>query len=203
MRFMIMHKTDAHWESGATPGPALIARVGALIGELAASGILQGAEGLRASSQGVRLTFSGAAPTITSGPFKGDNELPAGFSILRASSMDEAIDWATRQAQALGDSGDRHSPRHRTVGHRDGRAPREPHDTPLHGPAQGHGRHGSGHRFHGRAARRAPAPDRGDDARRRARGDGDDAPQRTGGGVTQTRATASASSTDRSWRRRR
>jgi hypothetical protein len=102
MRFMIMHKTDAHWEAGATPGPALIARVGALLGELAASGILQGAEGLRASSQGVRLTFSGGAPTVTRGPFKGDNELPAGFSILRASSIEEAIDWATRQARVLG-----------------------------------------------------------------------------------------------------
>ena len=104
MRFMIMHKTDAHWEGGATPGPQLIARVGALIGELATSGILQGAEGLRASSQGVRLTFSGDTPTVIRGPFKGANELPAGFSILRASSIDEVIDWATRQAQALRDT---------------------------------------------------------------------------------------------------
>ena len=37
------------------------------------------------------------------GPFDGDNELPAGFSILRARSLEEATDWATRQAAALGD----------------------------------------------------------------------------------------------------
>ena len=38
MRFIIMHKTNAHWESGAIPSPELIARVGALIGEMANGG---------------------------------------------------------------------------------------------------------------------------------------------------------------------
>lgn len=103
MRFIIMHKTNAHWEAGAIPSRELIARVGTLIGELAKANALLGAEGLRASSQGVRLTFSGGARTITQGPFQGQNELPAGFSILRVESIDEAIEWATRQAAILGD----------------------------------------------------------------------------------------------------
>ena len=30
MRFIIMHKTNAHWESGAIPSRELIARVGTL-----------------------------------------------------------------------------------------------------------------------------------------------------------------------------
>ena len=46
MRFIIMHSTNAHWESGATPGPALIARVGRLLGGLASAGVLLGAEAL-------------------------------------------------------------------------------------------------------------------------------------------------------------
>jgi hypothetical protein len=99
---MIMHKTNAHWESGAIPDPELCARVGALLGELAQAGALQGAEGLRASSEGVRLRFSGGTRTVINGPFAGEHELPAGFSILRARSLDEAIDWATREANALG-----------------------------------------------------------------------------------------------------
>ena len=37
MRFIIAHKTHAHWESGAIPGPELIARVGTLLGELKAA----------------------------------------------------------------------------------------------------------------------------------------------------------------------
>ena len=104
MRFMIIHKTNAHWEAGAVPGPELIARVGALMGELAKARVLLGGEGLRASSQGVRLERSGGAHTLAKGPFEGENELPAGFSILRAGSLDEAVEWASRQAEVLGDA---------------------------------------------------------------------------------------------------
>ena len=103
MRFIIMHRTNAHWEAGAIPSPELIARVGGLLGTLAKAGALHAAEGLRASSEGVRLRFSAGARTIIPGPFDGGSELPAGFSILRARSLDEAIEWASRQAEALGD----------------------------------------------------------------------------------------------------
>ena len=103
MRFIIMHRTNAHWESGAIPSPALIARVGTLLGELAKAGVLLGAEGLRASSEGVRLRFSAGRRTVINGPFEGDNELAAGFSILRTRSLEDAIEWATRQADVLGD----------------------------------------------------------------------------------------------------
>ena len=103
MRFMIAHKTNPHWESGAIPGADLIARVGRLLGELAGAGVLVAAEGLRASSEGVRLRFAAGVRTIVNGPLEGGNELPAGFSILRTGSLEEAIDWATRQADALGD----------------------------------------------------------------------------------------------------
>ncbi|MGE3888198.1 MAG: YciI family protein [Vicinamibacterales bacterium] len=103
MRFIIMHKTTAHWEAGAIPTPELVARVGTLLGELAKAGALQSGEGLRPSSEGVRLTFSGGRRTITEGPFTGRHELPASFSILRVGSLDEAIEWATRAATVLGD----------------------------------------------------------------------------------------------------
>jgi hypothetical protein len=103
MRFIIMHSTNAHWESGATPGPALIARVGRLLAGLASSGELLGAEGLRASSGGVRLKFAAGKRTVIQGPFEADHELAAGFSILRTTSLDDAIEWATREADILGD----------------------------------------------------------------------------------------------------
>lgn len=81
----------------------MIARVGKLVGELAASKVLLGAEGLRASSEGARLTFSGGRRTIRKGPLEGNNELPSGFTILRVRSLDDAIEWASRQAKAVGD----------------------------------------------------------------------------------------------------
>jgi hypothetical protein len=77
--------------------------VGTLLGELAKAHMLLGAEGLRATSEGVRLRFSAGSRTVIKGPFEGNNELAAGFSILRARSLDDAIEWATRQATVLGD----------------------------------------------------------------------------------------------------
>ena len=103
MRFMIMHKTNARWEAGAVPSPELIARVGSLLGEAAKANVLLGAEGLRPSSEGVRLRFAGGTRTLSRGPFQGENELPAGFSILRVESLDEATLWASRLATVLGD----------------------------------------------------------------------------------------------------
>jgi hypothetical protein len=103
MRFIIMHKSSPYWEAGGVPSLELIARVGKLVGELAASKVLLGAEGLRASSEGARLTFSGGRRTIRKGPLEGNNELPSGFTILRVRSLDDAIEWASRQAKAVGD----------------------------------------------------------------------------------------------------
>ena len=103
MRFIIMHKTNAHWESGAVPSQELITRVGALLGQLSKAGKLQGAEGLRASAEGVRLVFRDGGRTVIKGPFAGNNELPAAFSILNARSIEDAIEWATRQGQIIGD----------------------------------------------------------------------------------------------------
>jgi hypothetical protein len=104
MRFIIMHKTTAAWEAGAVPGPELIARVGALIGELQRAGVLVAGEGLRASSQGARITRTSGGAAVVRGPFSGANELPAGFSIVRAASLEDAVDWATRAAVAGGDA---------------------------------------------------------------------------------------------------
>jgi hypothetical protein len=103
MRFIIMHKTNAHWEAGAIPTPELIGRVGGLLGKLAKAGHLLAGEGLRASSEGVRITFSAGTRSVINGPFERGNELPAAFGILRTRSLDDAIEWATRQARVLGD----------------------------------------------------------------------------------------------------
>lgn len=103
MRFIVMHKTNPDWEAGAIPSPELIARVSKLLGEMAKANVLLAGEGLRASSQGVRLKRSAGTLTVSKGPFEGDNELPAGFSILKVASLDAAVAWASRQAEVLGD----------------------------------------------------------------------------------------------------
>jgi len=103
MRFIVMHRTDARWEAGAIPNREFIASVGKLIGELADAGVLLGAEGLRASSQGVRLRFSAGRRQVIKGPFTGENELSAGFWIVQVPAIEEALEWASRLAAAIGD----------------------------------------------------------------------------------------------------
>jgi hypothetical protein len=103
MRFMIIHRTNAHWESGAIPDAALILRVGEVMREIADAGALRAAEGLGPSADGVRVRFEGGHRRITPGPFTGDHELESGFTILRVASIHEAIEWATRQAAIMGD----------------------------------------------------------------------------------------------------
>jgi hypothetical protein len=103
MRFIIMHKTTAYWEAGGIPDAELIGNVGALIGDLKRAGVLRAGEGLRASSLGARITVAGGAPDVVPGPFAGDNELPAGFDIIRAATLDEAVAWACEVGKVLGD----------------------------------------------------------------------------------------------------
>ncbi|MDI3290685.1 YciI family protein [Polyangium sp. 15x6] len=103
MRFMIMHRTDAQTEAGAMPSPEFIARVGQLVGDLVKTGVLRDGEGLRPSSQGVRLQFAGGRRTVTRGPFSAAKAVPAGFAILRLASLDEAIGWVSRFAEMIGD----------------------------------------------------------------------------------------------------
>jgi hypothetical protein len=98
-----MHKTNPHWEAGAIPSKELIGRVGTLLGQIAKAGVLLAAEGLRPSSEGVRIKFTAGQRIVVNGPFERGNELPAGFSIVRAQSIDDAIEWASRQAEILGD----------------------------------------------------------------------------------------------------
>jgi hypothetical protein len=104
MMFMMLHKTDAYYENGGLPSKELIAGVGAMVGDMVKSGKLRAADGLRSSAQGVRLKFSGGECTIIKGPLKGENEVIAGFAVMRVRSLDEAVDWASRFAAVVGDA---------------------------------------------------------------------------------------------------
>lgn len=103
MMFMMLHKTDAYYENGGLPSKELIAGVGAMVGEMVKSGKLLAADGLRSSAQGVRLEFSAGKRTVTKGPLVGENELVAGFAVMRVRSLDEAVEWASRFAGVVGD----------------------------------------------------------------------------------------------------
>jgi hypothetical protein len=103
MRFLVMHKSNEQNEAGIPPSQELIERMGKLMEETAQAGVLLAAEGVHASSKGARLSFAGGKRTVIDGPFAEAKELIAGFAIIQVNSKDEAIEWATRFADVIGD----------------------------------------------------------------------------------------------------
>ena len=103
MRFIVMHKLDPHSEAGLPPSKELMAAVGKLIAEGAANGVFLSGEGLQPSSTRTRLTFSCGQCTKTEGPFSGSNELIAGFAMIQVKAKEEAVDWARRLGEVMGD----------------------------------------------------------------------------------------------------
>jgi hypothetical protein len=96
MRFMVIVKANKESEAGALPDKKLLADMGKYNEELAKAGILLAAEGLRPSSKGARVRFSGTNRTVIDGPFAETKELIAGFWLFQVKSLHEAIEWVKR-----------------------------------------------------------------------------------------------------------
>ena len=96
MRFMIMARANKESEAGVLPKTEAFAAMQKYNEELVKAGILLAAEGLSASSKGARVKFSGDKRTVIDGPFTESKELIAGFSIIQAKSLQEAIEWVKR-----------------------------------------------------------------------------------------------------------
>lgn len=103
MRFMVMVKATASTEAGMLPKPEDFAAMLAYQEELVAAGVLIAGNGLKPSSTGARVRFSGNERTVLDGPFAETKELLAGYSILEVSSREEAIEWAKRCPNTMPD----------------------------------------------------------------------------------------------------
>jgi hypothetical protein len=96
MRFMVMVKATAESEAGIMPSEKLLAEMGAYNEELVKAGMMLAGDGLKPSSQGKRVRFSGRQRSVIDGPFAETKELVAGFWIIQAKSLDEAVEWVKR-----------------------------------------------------------------------------------------------------------
>ena len=103
MRFMMINKTNEHFEAGNPPSPELLARMGAFMEETAKSGVLLQAEGLMPSVAGARVSVRNGSTTVIDGPFAEAKELIGGFAVIQARSREEAVQWAFRFAAVHGD----------------------------------------------------------------------------------------------------
>jgi hypothetical protein len=96
MRFMMIVKATKESEAGVMPSEELIAAMTKYNEELVKAGALIDLSGLQPSSRAARVKLSHGQSTVTDGPFAETKELIAGYWLIQAKSMDEAIQWARR-----------------------------------------------------------------------------------------------------------
>ncbi len=93
MRVMVLVKASKSSEAGEMPSTELLTAMGAFNERLVEAGVMLAGEGLKPSSEGARVLFSGKDRVVTDGPFAETKELVAGFWMWKVASMEEAIDW--------------------------------------------------------------------------------------------------------------
>lgn len=103
MRFLMVHRIDESRPDAYAPSPAVVAEMGELIGEMTRAGVLLAADGAQHSSKGAKVRYSGGRRTVIDGPFAEAKEVIGGFAVIDVRSKDEAIEWASRFAEVIGD----------------------------------------------------------------------------------------------------
>ena len=91
MRFALIRKADPDTEAGKLASRALYDAMMAYQTKERPDVRFVDGFGLRPSSQGVRIRFSGGEPSVTDGPFAETKELVAGVSLIEATSLEAVI----------------------------------------------------------------------------------------------------------------
>jgi hypothetical protein len=105
MRVMAIVKANQDSEAGVMPSEQMLTEMGAFNEELVKAGVMLDGDGLKPSSAGARVHFSGEKRMVTDGPFAETKELIAGYWIWQVKSLDEAIEWAKRCPNPTGAEG--------------------------------------------------------------------------------------------------
>jgi len=102
---LVIVKASKESEMGVMPSGELLTAMGKYNEELIAAGIMKGGGGLKPTSLGKRVRFSGASRTVIDGPFAPTDEQAAGYWLWQVKSMEEAVEWLKRCPNPmLGDS---------------------------------------------------------------------------------------------------
>ena len=96
MRFVAMVKATDESEAGVMPSEQMLTEMGKYNEELVKAGVMLAGEGLHPSSKGARVRFNGKERSVIDGPFTETKELVAGFWVIQAKSLEEAIEWIKR-----------------------------------------------------------------------------------------------------------
>lgn len=92
-RFVIMLKSHG-LETGFIPGPELLAPMSAMNDHAMAAGLMLAGDGLMPSVTGARVRKTGRGQvSVIDGPFAESKELVAGYWLIQAASIEDAIRW--------------------------------------------------------------------------------------------------------------
>ena len=102
MRFMLIVKATTDSEAGVKPSQELIEAMQSYNEELAKAGVLLAADGLRPSSDGIRISYPepGGKPKVIDGPFTESKEIIAGYTLIEVKSREEAIEMGSPYARS-------------------------------------------------------------------------------------------------------
>ncbi len=96
MRFMIIVKATRDTEAGVMPPDSLLEEMGKYHEELQKAGVLLDGAGLQPSSKGWKVKYTGKKRSIVNGPFTGNKDLIAGYTLIQTKTREEAMEWARR-----------------------------------------------------------------------------------------------------------
>lgn len=106
MKVMVFVKASRGSEAGEMPSQELLTEMMAFNEQLVKAGIMLGGDGLKPSSEGVRVHFSGKDRSVIDGPFAETKELVAGYWLWQVKSMQEAIEWVKRCPNPMDEDSD-------------------------------------------------------------------------------------------------
>ena len=93
---MLMRKADADTENGVLPTETVLQAMADYNERMLRAGVFVTGDGLRPTSEGCRIEFRDGEPVVTDGPFAETKELVAGFYLLEAKDLNEALQLASR-----------------------------------------------------------------------------------------------------------
>jgi len=93
-RYAILLRATTFTETDDAPPQSVLDTLNAFNAEQAAAGRLLAGDGLKSSARGVRVRPQGGRASIIDGPFAEAKELIAGFWLVRAASMEDALAFA-------------------------------------------------------------------------------------------------------------
>ncbi|MGH9885918.1 MAG: YciI family protein [bacterium] len=96
MKVMLLAIATKGTEAGRPPTKEAVLAMHKFNEELEKAGVLLDLGGLKPTSSGARVTYSGGKCKVIDGPFIEAKEMIAGYSLLEVKSLAEAVEWAKR-----------------------------------------------------------------------------------------------------------